>query len=401
MPDINLIDDTKTPDGDPSTTKRTPPAPLQYSKVEDGKKGDRPLMKPSGPVLWLKSLFSRTPKGKKTITPKPTPPPKIGEIKKDPDDIFADIDVPDTVLMARRPEAEPRPPGPVASRIVQPPAGSSKDMTPTPRAATPAVPQAQPPMEGAPLRPPVRPPAVPPVIAQRANLPPASTLRPAPPVPPHDVAKLAPQKQADKKKPDADSEDYGGVNLLTEEFDESFNPRKKLITLGLVAAAAVLLVGIVDVSLLLWKETQVKKTTEKTAEVNQMIGRIQALEPDQRLAIAYKAQNDVLRQLLNQHVYWTQFLGTFQQYTLPDVIYPSGISLDLGGTVSLTGMAPDLETVLAQLAVYQNAPTLVQSAAIDTITRDQRGETYSFVIDLVFNPSVFYRPIDTPSTTTP
>ena len=398
MPDINLIEDTKTPNGDSSTAKKAPSAPLQYSNVEDAKKGDHPLMKPSGPSLWLKSLFSRNSEGKKVSTPKPTSP-KIGEVKKDPDDIFADFDAPGTVLMARRPAAEPRVPTQPASRIVQTPAGSSIGAAPVQRAAPVPVPQPQPAIEGAPLKTPV----VPPFAARRANIPPAPTLRPAPAAPPHDAGNKAPRDAA-KKKPkrsDADAGELGGVNLLTEEFDEAFNPRKKLTTLGLVAAAAALLVGIVDVSLLLWKETQVKKTNDKTAEVNQMIATIKELEPDQRLAIAYRAQNDVLRQLLNRHVYWTQFLNRFQQYTLPDVFYPSGISLDLGGSVSMTGVAPDLETVLSQFAIYQNAPDLVQSAAVNTITRDSGGERYSFVIDLVFNPTVFYRPIGAPPTTTP
>lgn len=401
MPDINLIEDTKTPN-DGSSMKKTPPAPLRYSSVEEVTKGDHPLMKPSGPMLWLKSLFSRRPKGKPAERPKPSPtPPKIGEIKKDPKDIFGELDMPETVMMTRRAPAEPRMPAPAASRIVQTPAGSSLNGPTVPHPAPVVLSRPQPAIEGSPLRMPNVLPAAPQIQATRANIPAAPLPRPAS-IPPLQGQKKVPKDLGKKKgkRSEDEVEEFEGVNLLPEELVSTFNPKKKLTTVGLVALAAVLLVGIVDVSLLLWKETQVKKTNEKTAEVNQVISRIKGLEADQRLAIAYKAQNDVLRQLLNRHVYWTQFLNKFQQYTLPSVYYPGGISLDLGGVSSMTGSAPDLETVLNQLAIYQNAPDLVQSASIDTITRNATGDTYSFVIDFMFNPAVFYRPLDIPATTT-
>ncbi len=403
MPDINLIEDTKTSNGDTSSTKKVAPSPLMYSKVEHEKKGERQLMKPSGPMLWLRSLFSRRPKGKPATLPKPpVPPPHIGEIKKDPNDIFADFEMPETVLMTRRASAEPRMATPQASRIVQVPAGSMTGATPTPRPLPVVVQRAQPSVEGSPLKTPNRPPATPTFVANRANIPAAPPhATPVPMVPDHAKKTLKDMMKKKSKKSDVDSEDTGSVNLLPEEFVTTFNPKKKLTTLGLVVAAAVLLVGIVDVSLLLWKETQVKKTNDKTAEVSQVIAKIKALEPDQRLAIAYKAQNDVLRQLLNRHVYWTQFLTKFQQYTLPTINYPSGISLDLNGVVTLTGIAPDLETVLQQLAIYQNAPDFIQSAGINTVARSAKGSTYTFVVDITFNPTVFYRPIDATVTKTP
>lgn len=406
MPDINLLNDTRSTTNGSSSAKKAAPSPVQYSKVDDSKKGEHPLVKPSGPSLWLRSLFTKKPKGA-PLPKKPVAPviPKMGaEVKKDPNDIFADLDMPETVLVKRPVPESPRPVTPPTVHLEQPPARSSS-VTPTPRPVPPVV--SQPAVEGGPLRMPSQPPRIPPI----ANRPVTPTPQPSriPPVTPGapmqkpTIPPLPPQKRAaGKKKEKEETNETGefGVNLLPEEFVTSYNPRKKLITAGLVTLAAILAVGIVDVSLLLYKETQVKKTDEKNVEVATVVAKIKNLETDQKAAIAFKAQNDVLRQLLNRHVYWTQFLNKFQQYTIPSVFYPSGISLDLGGVVTMTGIAPDLSTVLQQLAVYQGATDLVTSANINTVTHNTKNSTYSFVIDFTFNPAVFYRPLDTNTTTT-
>lgn len=128
------------------------------------------------------------------------------------------------------------------------------------------------------------------------------------------------------------------------------------------------------------------------------MAKIKSLEKEQREAITLKASNDIIRQLLNRHVYWTKLLERFERYTLPTVFYPSGITVDLGGTLNLVGSAPDIETILQQLAIYQQATDLVKTVTIDTISREGEDSTrYSFVADFTLAPTAFYRPIDQPT----
>lgn len=221
--------------------------------------------------------------------------------------------------------------------------------------------------------PPLRP--APPAAA-RLNIPPVSRVRPAPP---------------------AAEQDRGGVNLLPEELVVSFDLRKQLATLGLVAVAAALVVGVIYVSLLLWEETQVRKTDEKKLATQEVLLKLSALRKEQQQAILLKASNDVIRQLLNKHVYWTKFFDKFEQYTLPAVYYPSGVSTDLSGTLSLTGVAPDVETIIEQLVVYRAATDFVASVNIDNITRVEDEQNYNFIVDFKFVPDIYYRPIDVAS----
>ncbi len=205
------------------------------------------------------------------------------------------------------------------------------------------------------------------------RIPPASPLRPLPPT---------------------EDQGFDGVNLLPEELVTTFDPKKKLTTIGLTALATALAIGILEVALLLWQETRVQKTEEKRAEVTATIQNIKSLENEQRKAILLKSSNDIIRQLLNRHVYWTKFLDSFERYTLPTVFYPGGLTIDVGGGISLTGIAPDIETITQQLTIYQTAANFIKDIKIDSISRSPEGGGYGFVADFTFLPDVYYNPID-------
>ncbi|MFH0828931.1 MAG: hypothetical protein V1907_02010 [Candidatus Kerfeldbacteria bacterium] len=398
MPDINLLADTKGTESN-GKPKKVPPLRIEYSKPEDRKGVDRPLTKPSGILLWFRSLFTRKPGGKKVVPPKPREVvPKFGKLTKEPEDIFANLEAPEIVLMQRRSSDQGNGVSPRGTRITQEPAGSSGGVRPQQQKPQPTVTTPPEPMiEGGPLRMPAAPRIVPFKPQQPMSAPAVTPLKPQQPVQQlRREQQRGPMPKPEKKKgAEAEyTEEFEGVNLLPEEMVTTFNPKKKLTTVGLVALATALFVGIVDVSLVLWKDTQVRKTDEKRQETDQVIAKIKALEPDQQKAIAFKAQNDVMRMLLNNHTYWTKFLSLFERYTLPTVYYAAGIQTSIGSNLSLTGSAPDMETILEQLALYQKAPEYISSVSINTITRQPKESGFSFIVDLSFNRNAYYMPID-------
>lgn len=400
MTDINLLQDTKVT-GDPDKSKKPVSAKIEYSKPDNHKSIDRPLTKPSGLALWFRSFFrKRTPNQKPPVpAPKRTKEPNFGSALKEPEDIFSNIDVPDMVLMQQRqPEGDRRPSGPAGTRIVQEAAGRTTEVARQKQPQKPMTVTAPPEsiIEGGPLRMP----SVPkPPSSIRPPVPQPEPM-PAQPQPPKPTAQPQPlqrgkqpfgiRKQVDESK--QPNEEFEGVNLLPEELVTTFSPKKKLITLAFTALAAALFVGIIDVGLVLWKDTQVKKTDEKRAEVARVLSRIKSLEPEQKNAIVYKAENDALRILLQRHMYWTKFLALFEHATLPEIYYPAGIQTASGGNLTLTGSAPDLQSILRQVALYQQVTDLIVSAGVNTITYDSKSTRYTFIIELSFNKSSYYNP---------
>lgn len=381
MPEINLLKDTKQGNNSQQKkSRRVPPAPVALSSPERSNQKVKPLKKPSGPALWFRSLFQRLKSGKAPAVgapppptiPKPAKPQSSTQPRQEPQDIFSDI-----ASISGGPEAK-------------------KTGTPPERPApTGPQPGAFPPL-----------PRIPPAagISKGALNRPSGFLTiqrflrtPSPPSPPLPRMRIPPA-QPPRAQPSPDEEEFSGVNLLPEELVTTFEPKKKLTTIGLAALATALVIGILDVSLLLWKETQVLKTEQKRAEVTETLRKISALEGEQRKAILLKSSNDIIRQLLNRHVYWTKFLENFERYTLPTVFYPGGLTVSVGGGISLTGIAPDIETVAQQLAVYQKAADFIKDMKIDSISRNPEGGGYGFVADFTFLPDVYYDPVDEATT---
>lgn len=183
------------------------------------------------------------------------------------------------------------------------------------------------------------------------------------------------------------------MNLLPEEFVSSFDPRKGLTTLVLVAIATALVVGITDVALLLWKETQVRKAEEKKLETDLLVAQItnKSVREEQLQAVKFRESNIVLKSLLDRHLYWTKFLGELEKYTLSTVNY-LGINLDSPEELSLSGDAPNLETVVAQLEVFEHADSFISTASINSVVRT-KDDRFLFIADLILVPGMNLDPI--------
>ncbi|MBI4092867.1 MAG: hypothetical protein HY420_03000 [Candidatus Kerfeldbacteria bacterium] len=386
MPDINLLEEKEEADEKSAAKPKIPPARIEYSSPESKAEHGRLLKKPSTFSLWFRSLFRRpgaqhprpTPPvtGEKSAPRRPSPDTTKSNIAE-PEDIFADLPSYGGGPVKKPAGPSPQPPAPSGPKPGDfPPLPRMSEWTPTtgqsPRKppATPRPPRPQTLGESSPSSSPLSP-----LISQIKRKPARQALRQRAPV----------------------AEEDAGVNLLPEELVVDFEPRKKLTTLGLVALAAALVVGVIDVSLLLWKETQVKKTREKEGEVAQTVQRIKALETEQRRAIALRSSTRTIRALLNTHIYWTEFLKKFEKYTLPTVIYPGGITTTFRAGITLTGRAPDIATITKQLAVYQQATDFIKTAKVENIIRNhEKGSegTYNFIVDLTFVDEVYNNPVD-------
>lgn len=410
MPDINLLDDTK--DSNERKKMKPPPPPrLEYSvpTVNDG--SPRPLKKPSGFGLWARSLFRRPDPKKPAL--QATPPQKSAAVRPAKPvstpagqavDIFSDLG--SEIGGPRSPAAAP-------TRGVIPASGRT-ELPPLPRPPSWQTPMnaastSSPPPLPSTARPPIQPlGGLSPLAGGFSGASGSGIGRPVPPPPP------PPKKTSDQPKPkksflsfftsfgkakqsptaDDSGESLGGVNLLPDELVTTFDPRKRLITVGLVAVATALVIGILNFGLLLWKNTQVRRTQEKQVLVREATAEIQKLEVEQRKAIALKTSNDLIRQLLNRHIYWTKFLDLFEQATLPEVRFPAGITASVNSPVSLNGVTKDLETMIRQINTFRLNRSFITEVKSDAFARDEKTGEVGFIVNLSFHPNSYFDPVD-------
>ena len=139
---------------------------------------------------------------------------------------------------------------------------------------------------------------------------------------------------------------------------------------------------------------QIKEIEIEIAEVNKQISQ---LETKKTAALDLQNRLNLIRQLLDRHVYWTKFFDLLEKYTISDVYY-TNFSMVGNDRLSISAIGKDYNSVAQQLVAFQNAADFVKNVRIDSASAeiDTAGGNYigvSFSVYLEFVPGIFLDPI--------
>jgi len=190
------------------------------------------------------------------------------------------------------------------------------------------------------------------------------------------------------------------VNLIPDElarYPELELP-KKLFTNGMIIFVTLLLVigAYLGITWYQFKITQEIKESE--AEILSINEEISNYEKDKKEALELQQYLQVVRGLLDNHVYWTKFFSLLEEYTLDEVYYNS-FSMSGKDELVISAVGKDYNSVAKQLVALQQASGFVKSVKIDAAAAeiDQKAGVYmgvSFNISLQFQPNVFSKPLE-------
>jgi len=366
MPNINLINDTGDEFDRPAEKKPAPPPEMKFSKpLRDPKPDPTPDLPPekSGVLSSLKSAFNR-PKSSGT------------EDESEP-----------VAMPSRPPQPRPTPPTPMSSPADRPAAVPKQSFQAVPSLARPAATKPAPPAKGpAPMK----------TIATPDDLGDSSVTKPS------FLARVLSKLKSNvgnKKPPADDSAGNGGdsffnVNLMPGTVADS-DLRKKVLSLAVVGGACVLLMVVVF-GLLLWYESGIKRQgADVTADIDAVEREIALLRDDQKASIALKSTTDQIRQLLDNHIYWTQFFSKLAEHTASDVYFVS-FSGTPRGDITLVAHGPDFSAPARQLLLFEAADDFVGSVTINSATLTSLAESerseVTFTVQLRLVDGVFVRP---------
>lgn len=191
-------------------------------------------------------------------------------------------------------------------------------------------------------------------------------------------------KPATKSQFEAD----GGVNLIPESLElkswhEIFNYLLTAVILGAV------IVGVIYSILLVQESNLIRQTNLATSQISDLEKEILNFEQTNNKITDLGNQIRLVNDLLNKHIYWTDFFALLEKYTWRDVYY-TGFSAGNEGAFTLDAVGPDMEAVASQLKVLQSdaAKEFVQSASITSASRSQNGVEFS--ITFILNDKLFY-----------
>ncbi len=183
-------------------------------------------------------------------------------------------------------------------------------------------------------------------------------------------------------------EDASGVDLVPQLSKvKSWKQIGSLAVITLLASAGVVVVFYFG--LLTWN-SRLTIIGEKTKE-NIQITENALVEFEESVKRINNTGQEIQRvyDLLNKHIYWTNFFALLEKYTLPEVRF-SGFAATNSGTLTLNANAPDYATMAKQLKILQteNAKEFVTEVEISGGTKSDTGVNFS--VSLVLNPDLFY-----------
>lgn len=124
-------------------------------------------------------------------------------------------------------------------------------------------------------------------------------------------------------------------------------------------------------------------------------GKIAAQEKEKNAALDLQQRLVLVKQLFDNHVYWTKFFALLEKYTSAEVYY-TNFSMVGQDKLVISAVGKDYQSVARQLVAFQNANDFVKSVRIDSASARIDSETgkfdgVNFNVNLEFIPGVFIR----------
>lgn len=182
------------------------------------------------------------------------------------------------------------------------------------------------------------------------------------------------------------------VNLIKDDSGISFDWAKNLLTLFLVFFIAALIIGEIYFGLDWWQNREIVKTEATQLEIAKLNREISALNNQASAALQYKEKVLVLSNLLNNHIYWSNFLNWLEKNTLSSVQYEN-LEGDLSGVYSFSAVAKTYADVSWQTKAFLNDPltknVFINKAVLSKSKEKEQTSQVNFTLNLEVNPAIF------------
>ncbi|MAF25323.1 hypothetical protein CL634_07075 [bacterium] len=198
----------------------------------------------------------------------------------------------------------------------------------------------------------------------------------------------------DKKKslPEkADSNSGVDVNLIPGGTTQKSKARRshQFISLGIAALVAVGIVGLAYAGLVWYEKGVDNKMVLLRVQIEDLDSQIDSLQNQLADAENLQMKIELVKGLLDDHFYWTQFFTELEAATVDDVYY---LNLAAGqtGTISLSAVGANYQSVARQLRSFEQANSWVDNVVINgansVFDADGNILSVSFGVLLSLNP---------------
>jgi len=208
------------------------------------------------------------------------------------------------------------------------------------------------------------------------------------------------EKNENAKPPEA-AKNAGGldVNLIPVELahEPELDVKRRLFIGGLaIFVSAIIVVGIYLG--MTWYQVRITyEIKQLEAKITALDADIERLDKDKKEALDLQERLALIRNLIDQHTYWTKFFELLEKNTVRDVYYTN---FAMAGTDSVTiaAVGKDYRSVAEQLVAFEQAKDFIKDVRIDSASSEIDGQSglslgVTFNINLEFVPGVFNKPL--------
>ncbi|MDD5342616.1 MAG: hypothetical protein PHI73_04785 [Patescibacteria group bacterium] len=200
--------------------------------------------------------------------------------------------------------------------------------------------------------------------------------------------------------PGVPSQSFLDVNLMPDDLIQSLEPKRKLITYGIVTIASVALIVLGYFGLSYYEKSIYRKVEDVSKNIQQVEDSIKNLRDKQKSAILLKAQTDEVKDILDNHVHWSNFFEMLERFTLSEVVYErfaGTFSRGTNSTFSLSARGANFQSISRQIMAFREEAkgfiTNVEANTGEWVTTDEdSGQGYvSFTMLITVSEDVFYK----------
>ncbi|MDP3836750.1 MAG: hypothetical protein Q8Q67_01480, partial [bacterium] len=186
------------------------------------------------------------------------------------------------------------------------------------------------------------------------------------------------------------------VNLIKDERQVSFDWQHNFSTLLFSLFVAALFLVEIYVGLNWWANYEEERALATEAKFSAISKEIKDMRTESDEILAFKQRSDIAHQLLNNHIYWTNFFNWLEKNTLSSVNF-AGFSGGTDGVYQLAASTKTYRDISWQTRVMLQNPAVL-SVRVDSGSSAKgegegkeklEAETVNFTLDLKIDPQLF------------
>ncbi len=199
-----------------------------------------------------------------------------------------------------------------------------------------------------------------------------------------------PKKARDESRPTKwEKLSIMGTNLIKGEIISFFDWRKKISVLLTAAISAFLIIAVAYGGLIFLESKEINKGRYFVDKINEINQRTEQAEDYVKEILIFKKKMKLAGELLDRHIYWTDFFEFLEKNTLADVYY-SGFSGNIGGEYALSATAKSFSAIARQTKIMRDNGDVLQ-AKVSGGQSGKEGGSVGFQLELSVNPDIFIK----------